>query len=458
MSPASRDSRASGRAPGPSGRRATALACALAALPVAALVGCAGSASPPAGIASGAARAGAVADLIGNARALQAAGPAPAAIDRFRWSARASSPLGSRDEPITTWAGGQLLEFGGLVDDGSKATSAGAAFNPATGRWRRVGPVPAAAGVNPDDPSGLSLNPASAWTGRYLAVANGSVKSCPATVKATASCWTGAALYDPIANRWTMLALPKQLDGLEVSAVTWTGRDIVVGAVSGTVLNPGKSRLAVAAYNPATGRWLIITPAVPRHHPPTLVDLVADRGRLFLWSLWDQVSKTKDGFSERAGVDVLAMDSRGAWRNVTGTWPQEQLVPPPIATRDGILVSPSQIWCGQICSPPAASQPGSFTNPSTMARKTIPVGPLRMVNPTYVWTGDAIIAVDQDGAVSGTGINIQPGDMALYDPATSRWSSLPATPGHPQLSITPVWTGTALLTLTDAGHLLAFHS
>lgn len=455
------DSRPPGREPGSSGRRATALiralaALPLAALPVAALVGCAASAAPSARVTSELAPAVAAAGVIAAAQGFGPAGPAPAAIGRFRWSVRASSPLGPRDQPVAAWAGGQLLEFGGLVDDDSEATSAGAAFSPATGRWRRLAPVPAAAGVNTEDPSGLSLDPASAWTGRYLAVANGLVRSCPA--QATAACWTGAALYDPAANRWTTLALPRQLDGLEVSAVTWTGRDIVVGAVTATVLDNDKTQLAVAAYSPATRRWQVITPALPRHHPVAFLDLAAAGGRLFLWSSWDLVTKTKDGFSEHAGVDVLALNSRGAWRNVTGTWPQGQVVSPPAATRDGILEPPGQIWCGQLCSPPDISEPGFFTNPSTLARKTIPAGPIGRVAPAYAWTGDAIIAVDQSGSVSGAGLNIQPGDLALFNPASSRWSSLPATPGHPQLSVTPAWTGTSLLTLTNAGRLLAFHS
>jgi hypothetical protein len=45
----------------------------------------------------------------------------------------------------------------------------------------------------------------------------------------------------------------------------------------------------------------------------------------------------------------------------------------------------------------------------------------------------------------------------MFDPATGRWTGLPATPGHPPIGSTPAWTGTELLTLTAAGSLLAFH-
>jgi hypothetical protein len=49
------------------------------------------------------------------------------------------------------------------------------------------------------------------------------------------------------------------------------------------------------------------------------------------------------------------------------------------------------------------------------------------------------------------------GDMASYDPATGRWCVLPAPPRYPLPAALPVWAGTQLLELTNAGQLLAFH-
>jgi hypothetical protein len=386
------------------------------------------------------------------------------ASTRLRWSALPASPLGARSDPLVAWAGGQLLEIGGLAKDGTQATSATAAFDPTTGRWHRIAPVPAAGGVNLKDPSGLSQYPATAWTGHYLAVANGRVTACrpadPTAVDsgtAAAACWTGVALYDPATNRWTALTLPKQLIGLEATAVTWTGRDIVVAAVDTADFDTDHGRLAVAEYAQATGRWQVITPAVSRSHPPRFVDLADAGGRLLLWSMWDRTAQTKDGFSDHAGVDVLALGAQGTWRNVTGSWPQGQTVSAPVATDDGLLFAPGQIWCGISCSPPYYSEPGYFANPATLARKTIPGGPLGQAGPVYVWAGDAIIAVNLGDQLTGPGINIRPGDLTLFDPATSRWTELPTVPGHPSLSVSPVWTGTELLTLTDAGRLLALH-
>jgi hypothetical protein len=437
------------------------LACALTVL-----AGCAGVGLP-------AANASAASSSAPPARAASAgAAGAAAAAAGFRWSARASSPLGARSGPLVVWAGRQLLEIGGLVAKGSKATSAGAAFDQATGRWHRIAPVPGDAGVNPDGSYGLSLDPASAWTGKYLAVANGLVKSCQkagpgatprvpqagTSTAAAPSCWTGVALFDPKANRWTELTLPKQLDGLEVSAVTWTGRDVVVGAVDGATFGTSKGRLALAGYDVATRRWQVITPAVPGGHPARYLDLAFAGGRLLLWSQWDRVVTNKNGFSDYAGVDVLAMNARGAWRNVTGGWPQGQTVSTPVATGDGLLFAPGQVWCGLGCIPPFYSERGYFANPVTLARKTIPEGLLGQQSAAYVWAGNAIMAVDQNFQVAGPGINARPGDMEMYQPAAARWTGLPPMPGHPSsLSVTPVWSGTELLALTDAGRLFALH-
>jgi hypothetical protein len=76
--------------------------------------------------------------------------------------------------------------------------------------------------------------------------------------------------------------------------------------------------------------------------------------------------------------------------------------------------------------------------------------------PLFVWTGRAIIAVNLGAIVDGPGVRIRPDDMAMYNPAIKRWFRLAAAPGRPAVSDAPVWTGTELLTLTDAGRLLAF--
>jgi|SRR6266699_3837440 len=120
--------------------------------------------------------------------------------------------------------------------------------------------------------------------------------------------------------------------------------------------------------------------------------------------------------------------------------------------------SPAEIWCGG-CSPPFAYTPGYLADPATLHRTVLPLGPLGDANPPFVWAGRAVIAVNLDATITGPGkhgLHIRPGDIAAWDPA-SGWRTLPAIPARPNISATPIWTGTALLALTDQGRLLSLH-
>jgi len=426
------------RAGHPLARAAAVLVCVLAAVPGLVVAGCAGSGPAP---------AYPLLQDTGLAAVQKETGPAAGQISRFRWSDLPASPLGPRSQPLLAWAGGKLLELGGL----KKGTAArdGAAFDPAAGRWHRLASTA---------PRSVGFQDAvSVWTGRQLFVASGQPGSCP-TVRGGGGtppgCWPGAGLYDPAADRWSVTRLPGQLDGLGPAAAAWDGHDVILAAV-----NPYHGKLGVAAYDPPADRWQVITPFLPAGHPPRSVAMVVTAGRLFLWSLWDRVTASGDGFSSYSGVDVLVFRPDGAWRDVTGGWPQNQEVRSPVFTGAAILVSPGGIWCGIRCSPPYTFRPGYFADPATLTRKIIPAGPLGPVNPAFIWTGRAIIAVDLNASFSGPGGQrpIRPGDMAVWDPAASRWLGLPAPPGSPGLAAAPLWAGTELLALIDTGRLHALH-
>src|SRR5215472_5090956 len=431
------------RAGHPLARAAAVLVCVLAAVPGLAVAGCAGS---------GAAPAYPLLQETGPAAVQEETGPAAVQISQFRWSDLPASPLGPRSQPLLAWAGGKLLELGGLKK--GTAVYDGAAFNPATGRWYRLASTA---------PRNVRFqNAVSVWTGRQLFVASGQPGWRPAVRGGGGTppgCRPGAGLYDPAADRWSVTRLPGQLDGLGPAAAAWDGHDVILAAV-----DPYHGRLGVAAYDPAAGRWQVITPVLPAGHPPRSVAMAVTAGRLVLWSLWDRMTASGDGFGSYSGVDVLTLRPDGAWRDVTGGWPQNQEVRSPVFAGTAILVSPGGMWCGIRCSPPHTENPGYFADPATLARKIIPAGPLGPVNPAFIWTGRAIIAIDPGASFSGPGQRpIRPGDMALWDPAASRWLRLPAPPGlpgtgcEPGLAAAPLWTGTELLALIDTGKLHALH-
>jgi len=158
----------------------------------------------------------------------QLSGPSAAELSRFRWSRLPASPLGPRSQPLLAWTGSELIELGGMRK--GSTISDGAAFDIATRRWHRITPLPNTIGLT---------GAVSVWTGHELFVTNGLFPSDWAPAAGAP-----AGLYNPATNRWSATLLPRALAGLQVAAVVWTGRDVVLAA-AGAFGNGG--RLAVAA-------------------------------------------------------------------------------------------------------------------------------------------------------------------------------------------------------------------
>ena len=440
-------------------RTSLAAAAVAAVLPLAALAGCS-TASQPMQPSPPATQVATSAPTLQGAqqptkRADQptdAATTAPiVALSTFRWSTLASSPLGYRNSPLLAWAGDRLIEVGGWPKNSTGHSAAAASFDPTTGRWQRIPNAPPGASFVEDQTSAV-------WTGQYLAVASGTAASCAGK----SNCWTGATLYDPAANKWTVLALPSAFDGQTMQAVVWTGRQLVfAAALPGPDTNPDAGRMALAAYTPGTGSWQTITPTLPDGHSPGELYLVADDGDLVLTALWVHTVGNGQGPNGTWGVDELAMNSAGTWRNITRQWPQD-LVYGTAATSDGVLATPGSSWCGDLCTGLFTdSEHSDLVNPATLTTTQIPAGPfssLQAGDLAWAWADGALITMDMvDGADGPVAHPLLSGDMAQYNPATRRWSDLPAAPGHPPLA-NPVWTGAELLTVTTNGQLLAFHA
>jgi hypothetical protein len=375
----------------------------------------------------------------------QQPGPSAAQLSHFRWSTLATSPLGRRSQPILAWTGRDLLELGGMRN--WKFTNAGAAFNPSSGRWRRIAPAPNTIGL---------ASAVATWTGHDLFVTNGHVPpDWPAALGAP------AGLYDPATNRWTTTELPRQLLGLVLRAAEWTGRNILVAAVgaSGNLGNPG--RLAVASYDPSAKRWHVVTPRLPAGHHPVDLALVATPSRGILWSLWSRTKKiSKNGYAISSGLDVLALAADGRWKTVTGGWPQQRTVEDPVYSNGTILVPPGQIWCGT-CSHPYFDYPAYLTNATTLAERAVPAGPLvphtGIEPPIWLWNGRAALAANVLTAGRDPAQRPWISQMAVFDAGPSRWTGLPIPRGRPAMAANPLWAGRELLLLIASGRLLAFH-
>jgi hypothetical protein len=383
-------------------------------------------------------------------------GPTAAQLAHFRWSSLPPSPLGSRSQPLLTWTGKELIELGGIKNHMQQLD--GAAFVPATGRWHRIAPTPYNVGFTSGWTGRNYSNVVDAWTGRELFVTNGDFESCAGPGGVPAMCWPHAGLYDPSTNTWSSTKLPKQMYGLDLQSAVWTGRDVLI---AGTAHNG----LKVAAYNPATDLWRMITPQLPARHYPSAVAMVATRDRVLLWSLWTGARSVTVQGPASSGMDVLALDRSGRWSTITGAWPQQRTVSSPVYANGTILIPPGSIWCdGRCIINTVGGFPAELANAATLAVRAVPDGPLvrhpGMQPSIWLWNGRAAVAatVQASRSASGHVQSLRIARMAAFDPRANRWTVLRVPPGQLPKAANPLWAGRELLLLTAAGTLLSFHS
>lgn len=158
------------------------------------------------------------------------------------WRAIAPPPIPGRVDAIAVWTGDEVLVWGGAHpgEDAAGRTD-GAAYDPATGRWRVLPASPIPGGPGP-----------AVWSGSELLVWGG-LRSPESSVQPTAE---GVA-YDPATDAWRALP-PSPLSARWDPSFAWTGRELVV---SGGSAGGGPSDDA-AAYEPADDVWRRL-PAAP---------------------------------------------------------------------------------------------------------------------------------------------------------------------------------------------------
>lgn len=163
------------------------------------------------------------------------------------WRVLPPAPLSDRGGAQGVWTGTEMLVWGGYPIDGATVGLAdGAAYNPATNRWRTLSRAPIGR---------LAAN--TVWTGIEMVVWGGLTGHTPVPA-------TDGAAYDPATNHWRRLG-PSPLTGRWGPTVAWTGTEVLfVGGMNDeSILTDG------AAYDPAADRWRILAspPAWPLRHP-----------------------------------------------------------------------------------------------------------------------------------------------------------------------------------------------
>ena len=149
------------------------------------------------------------------------------ATGAFRKLAR--SPLAPDQHPVGAWTGRELVLFvSGLTPDGKPypaRLARGAAYNPATNTWRRLAPMPARGG-------------SAVWDGHELLVAGAGTKA------------DSVLAFNARTNHWRRLAsAPSRI---YAGTTVWTGKRLL--------LWNGQTGRNGLAYEPRTNRWS----AIPR--------------------------------------------------------------------------------------------------------------------------------------------------------------------------------------------------
>lgn len=154
------------------------------------------------------------------------------------WGPMPAGPLSPRSDAASAWSGSEFLIWGGFTGDccvpSEMFLDDGAAFDPATGRWRALPASPLS-----------ERAPFSVWTGRELIVWGSRDRSVR---------HPDGAAYDPDTNTWRPIA-----DGpieLTDGSAVWTGEEMIVfGAALNGNNHAGTETDIGAAYNPTTDKW-----------------------------------------------------------------------------------------------------------------------------------------------------------------------------------------------------------
>jgi len=97
------------------------------------------------------------------------------------------------------------------------------------------------------------------------------------------------------------------------------------------------------------------------------------------------------------------------------------------------------------CAGPAhVDGPGHLLDPRTNTWTMMPAGPVDSLRPSAVWTGGAVLAFHTTTEMSGPNGVRQPGEAAVWDPATNAWTSLPSAPSADS-EVVAVWANNQLL-------------
>ena len=321
----------------------------------------------------------------------------PAAPTRPAWSSLPAAPVKIDAGLTAVWTGNQLLVSGIQMGPGGTfigSKDVAAAYNPATGAWRRL--------PRPPKTEAYCYRSA-AWTGREMLV------------------WgCGQVAYDPAANAWHRLPAAPTGEGIAV----WTGRELIGwgGGCCGDAWDGG------SAFDPASGSWRTLprSPLAPNQRP------------LGAWT-GSELLLVVSGIQAVDGKPAPSSLARAAaYDPATKTW--RRLPSPPLS---GLRSGSAAAWDGReliVFGAGADRRSVLAYSPMTNHWRLLARSPYLLSNAQAFWTGSRLLV--WGGSESARALS--------YDPATNRWKVLPPAPLHGS-GQAAVWTGRRLLVWNGDG-------
>lgn len=308
----------------------------------------------------------------------------------------------------TAWTGQELIVWGGVTRD-RLVHADGAAYDPRAGRWRPIPPAPQAQMLDKQDGGAV-------WTGQELLIWGGTTPVAAERFDGLMRRGDGLA-YDPATHTWRRLPPPPSQLRPPSRPAVWTGHELLVVDADADHQVAGGG-LRGAAYDPMADRWRLLAPS-PRLSGGELLDrtILWAGTRLLVGSFWNRSGKaTSDPTNaDPDGADLWAYDP------ATDRW---TALPPPSVPVRSLLARAALAWTGQeilavqhsSVIPPDPAPFGGRYDPDHGRWTPIARPPQRVqfrASAALVWTGEALLA----------------NGSHAYDPATDRWWRLPAPSG-----------------------------
>jgi hypothetical protein len=242
-----------------------------------------------------------------------------------RWRLLPYAPGGGG---LVVWTGQEMIGWGGGCC--GDANSDGAAYSPATGKWRTLARSPLAP----------AQRPIGAWTGRELVLLVSGID--PGSGKPWPARFARAAAYDPATDTWRRIAPPPESGPRLGGTAVWDGREIIV-------VGAGERSQDTLAYDSATNHWRRLA-SMERGHAGA--SSVWTGKRLLVWG-GTRYATTRDDVPAQHGLSYDPETDR--W-SALPEWP--------LRSRDGSAVTWTGrqlvVWGGVIGTPLGKSTPPDY--------------------------------------------------------------------------------------------------